>query len=118
VITHRESAVSKNHPSNSLLTLPTRELRQRGKDVKAKTRERVQPKMGKIDIDYEKLHDALFKFRSKPPLTGFRDMYYEGKGFETLGCSALVLSQVILHFGVRAHLSGCCPAFDNLSTAD
>ncbi|ESK96084.1 splicing factor 3b [Moniliophthora roreri MCA 2997] len=51
--------------------------------LKAKTRERVQPKMGKIDIDYQKLHDAFFKFQTKPPVTGFGEMYYEGKEFET-----------------------------------
>lgn len=42
--------------------------------LKAKTRERVQPKMGKMDIDYQKLHDAFFKFQTKPPLTGFGQM--------------------------------------------
>lgn len=31
------------------------------KTLKAKMRERVRPKMGKIDIDYQKLHDAFFK---------------------------------------------------------
>lgn len=31
------------------------------KTMKAKMRERVRPKMGKIDIDYQKLHDAFFK---------------------------------------------------------
>ncbi|KAG6908648.1 hypothetical protein DXG01_003826 [Tephrocybe rancida] len=51
--------------------------------LKAKTRERVQPKMGKVDIDYQKLHDAFFKFQTKPPTTGFGEMYYEGKEFET-----------------------------------
>ncbi|KAH8917981.1 DUF382-domain-containing protein [Atractiella rhizophila] len=51
--------------------------------LKAKTRERVQPKMGKIDIDYQKLHDAFFKFQTKPPMTVFGEMYYEGKEFET-----------------------------------
>ena len=30
--------------------------------MKAKMRERVQPKMDKVDIDYQKLHDAFFKF--------------------------------------------------------
>ncbi|KIM36426.1 hypothetical protein M413DRAFT_289816 [Hebeloma cylindrosporum] len=51
--------------------------------LKAKTRERVQPKIGKVDIDYQKLHDAFFKFQTKPPVTGFGEMYYEGKEFET-----------------------------------
>ena len=43
--------------------------------LKAKTRERVQPKMGKVDIDYQKLHDAFFKFMTKPNVTGFGEMY-------------------------------------------
>ena len=76
--------------------------------LKAKTRERVQPKMGKVDIDYQKLHDAFFKHMTKPPVTSFGELwvcsvalapllldagvltvlgsshrYYEGKEFET-----------------------------------
>lgn len=42
--------------------------------LKAKTRERVQPKMGKVDIDYQKLHDAFFKFQTKPIVTDFGEM--------------------------------------------
>ena len=45
-----------------------------GMSLKAKTRERVQPKMGKVDIDYQKLHDAFFKFQTKPAVTGFGEM--------------------------------------------
>jgi splicing factor 3B subunit 2 len=45
--------------------------------LKAKTRERVQPKMGKIDIDYQKLHDAFFKYQVPPKMTRFGEMYYE-----------------------------------------
>lgn len=45
-----------------------------GMSLKAKTRERVQPKMGKVDIDYQKLHDAFFKFQTKPVVTGFGEM--------------------------------------------
>lgn len=52
--------------------------------LKAKTRERVQPKMGKVMIDYQKLHDAFFRFQTKPEsLTRFGEVYYEGKEFET-----------------------------------
>ena len=29
--------------------------------MKTKMRGKVRPKMGKIDIDYQKLHDAFFK---------------------------------------------------------
>lgn len=45
-----------------------------GMTLKAKTRERVQPKMGKVDIDYQKLHDAFFKHQTKPPMTTFGEM--------------------------------------------
>jgi len=47
------------------------------KTLKAKMRERVRPKMGKIDIDYQKLHDAFFKWQSKPKMTIHGDLYYE-----------------------------------------
>ncbi|KAG1684818.1 Splicing factor 3B subunit 2 [Nymphon striatum] len=53
------------------------------KTLKAKIRERVRPKMGKIDIDYQKLHDAFFKWQTKPKMTIHGDLYYEGKEFET-----------------------------------
>lgn len=42
-------------------------------------REKVQPKSGRLDIDYQKLHDAFFKFQTKPRLLGFGDVYYEGR---------------------------------------
>lgn len=54
-----------------------------GQSLKQKTRERVQPKMGKIDIDYQKLHDAFFKYQVPGKMTLFGEMYYEGKEFET-----------------------------------
>ena len=57
--------------------------KEESQSLKQKTRERVQPKMGKIDIDYQKLHDAFFKFQMKPPMSDFGEMYYEGKEFET-----------------------------------
>ncbi len=50
--------------------------------MKAKMRERVQPKMGKLEIDYQKLHDAFFRYQTKPFLTIHGDLYYEGKEFE------------------------------------
>lgn len=53
------------------------------KTLKSKMRERVRPKMGKIDIDYQKLHDAFFKWQTKPKLSIHGDLYYEGKEFET-----------------------------------
>jgi splicing factor 3B subunit 2 len=53
------------------------------KSMKQKMRERVRPKMGKIDIDYQKLHDAFFRWQIKPKMTIHGDLYYEGKEFET-----------------------------------
>lgn len=47
--------------------------------LKEQQRARVQPKMGKLDIDYQKLHDAFFKYQTKPRLLGFGDIYYEGR---------------------------------------
>lgn len=53
------------------------------KSLKNKMREKIRPKMGKIDIDYQKLHDAFFKWQTKPKMTIHGDLYYEGKEFET-----------------------------------
>lgn len=52
------------------------------KSLKARTRERVQPKMGKIQMDYQQLHDAFFKWQTRPKLSIHGDLYYEGKEFE------------------------------------
>jgi splicing factor 3B subunit 2 len=52
------------------------------KTSKQKQRERVQPKMGRIDIDYQILHDAFFKYQTKPPMTIMGDLYYENKEYE------------------------------------
>lgn len=51
--------------------------------LKQKQRERVQPKMGKLDIDYQKLYEAFFRFQTKPELTRYGEVYYEGKEYET-----------------------------------
>lgn len=49
------------------------------KMVRQKLKERMNPRLGKIDIDYEVLHDAFFKYQTKPQMTDFGDIYYEGK---------------------------------------
>ena len=56
--------------------------KENSKKLKGKQKERMQPKMGKIDIDYQVLHDAFFKFQTKPRLTKHGDVYYEGKEHE------------------------------------
>ncbi len=54
------------------------------KKLKGKLKEKMQPKMGKIDIDYQVLHDAFFKYQTKPFLTRHGDIYYEGKEHEAM----------------------------------
>lgn len=51
--------------------------------LKQRQRERVQPKMGKLDIDYQKLYEAFFRHQTKPELTRYGEVYYEGKEHET-----------------------------------
>jgi splicing factor 3B subunit 2 len=49
------------------------------KMVREKLKERMNPRLGKIDIDYGVLHDAFFKYQTKSKMTTFGDTYYEGK---------------------------------------
>ncbi|WYZ37552.1 hypothetical protein EsH8_II_001058 [Colletotrichum jinshuiense] len=56
--------------------------KQEQQSMKQKQRERVAPKMGKLDIDYQRLYDAFFRFQTKPELTRFGEVYYEGKESE------------------------------------
>lgn len=56
--------------------------KQAEQSLKQKQRDRVAPKMGKLDIDYQKLYDAFFRFQVKPELTRFGEVYYEGKESE------------------------------------
>lgn len=47
--------------------------------LKKLQRDRVQPKMGRLDIDYQRLHDAFFKHQTAPPTLAFGHMYSEGR---------------------------------------
>ncbi|PVI08672.1 DUF382-domain-containing protein [Periconia macrospinosa] len=51
--------------------------------MRQKQRERVQGKIGKLDMDYGKLYDAFFRRQTKPEMTRYGEVYYEGKEFET-----------------------------------
>lgn len=51
--------------------------------LKGRQRGKMKPKMGRLDIDYQKLHDAFFRFQTKPKLSRFGDMY----GFFYLDCT-------------------------------
>ncbi|CAN6620772.1 cold sensitive U2 snRNA suppressor 1 [Trichomonascus vanleenenianus] len=57
-------------------------LKEDEKSLRQKARERVQPKMGTLDLDYGKLRDAFFKFQEKPRLYAYGEVYYEGKQYE------------------------------------
>ncbi|VEU19336.1 DEKNAAC100665 [Brettanomyces naardenensis] len=46
--------------------------------LKQRMRERVQPKMGQLDLDFNKLYDAFFKYQTKPELLGYGELYREG----------------------------------------
>ena len=52
------------------------------KTAKQKQRERTMGKANKIDIDYQILHDAFFRFQTKPKMSAPGELYYEGKEFE------------------------------------
>ena len=57
--------------------------KQENASLKQKQRARVQPKLGKYDIDYQTYYDAFFYRQTRPTLTGYGEVYYEGKESET-----------------------------------
>jgi splicing factor 3B subunit 2 len=52
------------------------------KSLKQRVRERMSPKLGRLDLDYQVLHDAFFKYQTKPKLTRYGEIYYENKDLE------------------------------------
>jgi splicing factor 3B subunit 2 len=54
------------------------------KTLKQRMREKVRPRHRKMNIDYQTLHDAFFKYATKPVLTKFGDVYFEGKETEMM----------------------------------
>ncbi|KAH8740254.1 Cus1p U2 snRNP protein [Cryptosporidium ryanae] len=50
--------------------------------MKQKQRRKIRPKLNKMDIDYQVLHDAFFVYSTKPALTQIGELYYEGKEYE------------------------------------
>lgn len=39
------------------------------KSLAARAKEKMMPKMGKMEIDYQRLHDAFFRYQTKPPMS-------------------------------------------------
>ena len=56
--------------------------KQDAQGLKGKGHERMTAKLGRIDIDYQLLHDAFFKHQTKPRLSAWGEVYFEGKEFE------------------------------------
>lgn len=53
------------------------------KTLKQRQREKMRAKTGRgVEIDHARLHDAFFKFQTKPRLTGHGDVYYELRELE------------------------------------
>jgi len=52
------------------------------KSLKQKAKDTKTAKLGKINIDYQVLHDAFFVYQSKPRMSKVGDLYYEGKEYE------------------------------------
>ncbi|KAK6590879.1 Cus1p U2 snRNP [Cryptosporidium xiaoi] len=50
--------------------------------MKQKQRRKIRPKLNRMDIDYQVLHDAFFIYSTKPTLTQIGELYYEGKEYE------------------------------------
>ncbi|KAJ1939138.1 hypothetical protein GGF37_004518 [Kickxella alabastrina] len=61
-------------------------VREKEDENKAKTtgREKMRPKMNKLTLDYQRLHDAFFRFQTPPKnMTSHGDLFYEGKESDT-----------------------------------
>ncbi|TID27147.1 hypothetical protein CANINC_002756 [Pichia inconspicua] len=52
--------------------------------LKQRMRERVQPKSGQLDIDYDKLYDAFFKYQKKPFLLKFGRLFNENSNIDDI----------------------------------
>lgn len=63
--------------------------------LRQQARERVQPRMGRLDMDYAKLYNAFFKFQEKPRMSAYGEVYFEGKN--TLGQAAAGEGSLVIH---------------------
>ena len=74
------------------------------RNLRQQQRDKVQPKMGRLDIDYQRLHDAFFKHQSKPRLFGFGDLYFEGREGEDFKEEVLSLKPGVISSALRKAL--------------
>ena len=62
---HYQRFHSPSHQATGIMEMRQAvEEKEDAKSLKQKTRERVRPKMGKLTIDYQKLHDAFFRLHT------------------------------------------------------
>lgn len=77
------------------------------KSLKQRQRERMRAKTGRgVEIDHARLHDAFFKFQTKPRLSQHGDVYYELKELQvdTSTFAPGVLSdQLLAALGIQAY---------------
>jgi len=90
--------------------------REASKTLKEKMRGKVRPKTGKIDIDYQKLHDAFFKNMTKPYMSSHGEIYFEGREFTVrmMKKKAGVLSddlRIALGMPIGAQAHKCPPPY-------
>ena len=52
------------------------------KSLKQKAKDTKTARMGRMDIDYQILHDAFFVYQTKPKMSKTGDLYFEGKEYE------------------------------------
>lgn len=74
------------------------------RNLRQQQRDKVQPKMGRLDIDYQRLHDAFFKYQSKPRLFGYGDLYFEGREGEDFKDEVLGLKPGVISSALRKAL--------------
>ncbi|KAM7455297.1 hypothetical protein BLSTO_03949 [Blastocystis sp. subtype 1] len=55
---------------------------EREKSLQSQARDRMHPKLHRMDISYDVLESAFFQHMRKPKMTGFGEVYYEGKEYE------------------------------------
>ncbi|CAG9464955.1 unnamed protein product [Pedinophyceae sp. YPF-701] len=53
-----------------------------GPGLKQRARQRMRPKMGGMGIDHAVLQAAFFRYMTKPKMTRYGELYYEGKEYD------------------------------------
>ena len=83
--------------------------KENAKKLKGKMKEKMQPKMGKIDIDYQVLHDAFFSIgpfsRLLPPSHAFSRLLPPSHAFSRLLPPSQVLHDAFFKYQTKPRLT-------------